>query len=127
MNEYLNCTQAMADAMRNNATNGYDFAIALVVCFTLLVIAVIIICKWFAWKKYECKEAADAAERQQAAEKAYSEQKARTELLNKLLNAIEAGPQCLKKEDYQPNDLYYLSKCKYNDDYIAELRKLIEK
>ena len=116
----------LANSINNDATGGYDFAIALVICITLSVIAIVIVCKWFDWKKFVCREAACKADKQHAAEIACSERKANVEMLNKLLKALADGPQGLEKEDYMRDDLYFKTRSEEHKAYIAQLRALLK-
>lgn len=125
INECHNCMQVMADTMKNNATNSYDFAIALTICLTLLIIAVVAICKWFAYKKFVRKDVSEAAERQQNADIACSIRKGDEEMRSKLLKALADGPQGLKKDEYKKDNFYFTSRCEAHQAYINELRSYL--
>lgn len=126
MKECHDFIKPLACSINDNATGCYDFAIALVICIALSVIAIVAICKWFGWKKFEYNKDADAAERQSVAEKDCSEHKLKTEMLNKLLKALAEGPQDLKKDDYNSDDFYFQCRCEYHKAYIKQLRSLLK-
>lgn len=129
MNGCHGTIKSLVDALTvnatNNATNSFDFAIAAVICFTLLVIAIVVICKWFAYKKLEIENAAAAVEKQQNAEIACSMREVENEMRNKLLKALADGPQGLKKEDYNSGDSYLDHRYKEHRTYIKQLCLLL--
>lgn len=129
MKECHNTIKSLVDALTtnatNNATNSFDFAIAAVICLTLLVIATVAICKWFAYKKFVIENAAAAAEKQKNAEIACSVREGVVDMRSKLLKALADGPQGLKQEDYNKDYFYFKSRCEAHQAYIDELRSYL--
>lgn len=107
-----------------------------IICFTVLVIAVVAICSYYAWKNNERKVQKEAEERKWTHEKEERELRINTDKVNYETKLVkdEKDHELKRKEELQDKLLNYIERritegetIVKDDKYIAKLNELINK
>ena len=118
-NEIYLLADKLAAIAGKSAANGCDVAIAVIICSTVAIVAIAAICAWFCWKLRKSRFAEAAAMQERTSRLEDRDLGCRTELLNKLLKALDEEhkemKESIKNGSAEPTKAV-------ENNYIKELR-----